>query len=348
MNNLKSIFLDKYNNTKKIITEEVRKKFIYYWQEGYDFGTTKKRTIEHLVSTKPELEIYSSTYKENLEFFDQYYNRMFPENPLKILAFEIAPNYQNIENNKISINEFTMQLAIREAYKEVIELFETHNNFFAKIYKLKKLDGYKSMKVFEIKKYNKHILNTDIYKELEELEKELEELDIDFDKLNRPNLKQKKYDLDNSILLPKYNLDNRSYILEHNFFELSDPYILKFGSKAFYKFLTNDVIDADKTSYLDFIKVFFINPEYHRSHIFFKCSTQLAALFSEKLIKEYFSKLTKTAIGNNYLFKSKKENNISQTSLTNSTKKISKDNNLINHTILEIFEYLEGIPTKTI
>ena len=58
---------------------------------------------------------------------------MFPENPLKILDFEIAPNYQSKENNKIHLNDFTIQLAVREAYKEVLDLFDDYNNFFAKI-----------------------------------------------------------------------------------------------------------------------------------------------------------------------------------------------------------------------
>ena len=335
MSNYSTLFTSHYNKTKNEFVKIIREKFEDNWKLNFHASMAIDETKNEIELIRPKFKIDEDYFSE-LRFYVDYNELLLN---LKLLD-KIIPKFLKLKVSSISVNDLIIELAKREAFKTFDTLIVRHHNLLVKLYLLKRFDGYQHMEVFDLKDYNKNIRDTDIYIELDGLLNNKEK----FSSKNKPKINNKTNDDHGYKILPHYNLESIDDIINCNHFEFNEMIKYKFASKSFYNYLTHEFINKDKTSYLDFLKVFFINPEYHRSTITFNCTTQKASLLIDALIFNYTDKLSLSLIGRNCLFKSSKGNCLSQSSISHSKNKFTKDYEANESSVRSARKYLKEIP----
>ncbi|WP_028872331.1 hypothetical protein [Psychroserpens burtonensis] len=333
-----TLYTETFNLLKKGIVKGIKNDLILSYEDDLYYNYSIELITEKLYNEKPKFDIEESCYLDLLaKFKDRKHN--FSKNPLRVISRLLYPNFIKREDNEITFDEFIIQLAHREVYQEVIHLLKLNRELILRQFRLKKLDGYQNMEDFELIEYPCHTTNTDIYYEVDEFYKTLTE----------PKVKTVQFvaesGLENRISVPIYIDDNIDAIINENYFKIKEGFKYKIAHANFYRYLSKEgIINNDKTTLLDFIKVLYLNPLYHRSIIHFSSSTQLTSHFLTSLIEVISSDLKKAHIEKSQAFYSFKGTPIKADTISHSISETKNDYEINLELVRCISKYLDSMP----
>lgn len=321
MNNHYQLYLKTYKTTRNEIVEKIKSTFL----KGINkttFNPCSKKVygfLEKYVNSNLPHKRSLSNYYHILKFDIKEYI-----DDHRVLVFEehLIPQLEADSHISLNIEDIIIEITKFIAYEDALKDYDELIGIYRMMYGLGRFDGYQEMPEFDLldSYYSPNPLDHKIYQELKALS---EGKSINEQRIG----KRIKEESETFITIPKFHTKNTHNILLFNYFKFPEDIISKISNKGFFKALTNEIIDPDKTSYLDFIITIFINPKYHRSSITFKSENSLGCLFINELIFPTISKNFRKDFYNYGLLKSKKTENKDSTSISQSSfsKALKKD-----------------------
>ncbi|WP_431110881.1 hypothetical protein [Winogradskyella poriferorum] len=304
----------KFKNQYSLLHDEISKSILEILVDSFNefsFEYVNTKVGEYFYNYSKEIKLFHPDYKTLTSNFQNRFENFKQGKEFLVFEEHTKKDYKEIPN-PISWEELPLQLAKREVYYNTRESWKYYNPIYGKMYDEFKFDKYENLPVFSILEKTVTVKEHPLYKEL---------FDV-------PNKKSKSYIVENSfenfVTLPIYREKNYNAIIETNHFGVPVDYKFKLGSRKFFNYLGDEFINCEKTNYLDFLKVLFIDPEYHRSSIHFLGTNQLCCLLIYELQKDKIIPITQDVFGKFKLLINKSDKPISQSAFSTAANMPSK------------------------
>ncbi|WP_417371473.1 hypothetical protein [Gelidibacter japonicus] len=302
MNKYIQLYEKSYETQRECAVSRIKQELINHKSKGFRFNKAINFLIKefeeedkscvanekHFSELNREFAGRGSTYEEEYEFL--------------IIPNVMKPLFDSLSDKKITFSRYIQELAKRQAFTKVINLFRNDFLLYDMMYEHGQFDGYNNLEEFDIIKYPTNINQSAIFRELEQLV-------YPETRIEAPN----KLEVD-----PKSNKPD-----DNNFFEIRKEYISVFESVNIYEHFTLGYLDFEKNQQEDFIKVFLKNPEDHNAKLAFECDTSQACYLLTRLNETCFKRLTQSAIGKSKKFISNNGHPFSQSTISRSLKIVS-------------------------
>tara|TARA_R110002073_G_scaffold57778_4_gene146618 strand:- start:7435 stop:8409 length:975 start_codon:yes stop_codon:yes gene_type:complete len=297
------LYLKKLKEESKNAIKLVEITLITNKSQFFSFEKTYNDIINKFIEIKKSNIVTQDTYKDLLHQFHTRTAIFEEEHQFEVIPRILEPEFKKITNNqqKSNFKNFVLNLSKYRAYEKVMIDFRNLRDIYSFMYKINKFEGFKHMPKFDIIANHIQTQNTLIFKELHALAYPI----LTSDKVIHNIEKQNDEDV------------------KVNYFGCKKEFVDTFKSKESYLMLTDVIIDDEKTSFDDFINVFFKDPLSHDSEVHFLCETKFCSYLLLLFKNNFFKKLTFTNIEKSKKFHSKNKRPLKQSNISKSYKKAS-------------------------
>tara|TARA_R110002049_G_scaffold39374_7_gene121213 strand:+ start:24464 stop:25465 length:1002 start_codon:yes stop_codon:yes gene_type:complete len=300
-------------------------------ENGEIFDPSSRQAYIYLRANTENLTAIIEPYQD---IFSKLINNEYNKgHEYKVINQKITPMLNKLKNNNNSLETFLDNSAKLLSFQDLLRDYSDYHDIYSLMFDANRFEGYKYLKKFKIIDSSKKLNEHPLYIELTELASG-KDINILSEKI-KINAHSKAY-----TTIPKYNLENIQVIINRNFYKLEHKQLSQLSNKGFFKYLIDDIIDNDYTTYLDYLKVICINPELHRSYIRFKGDNHLGCLLFKKL-----KITTSKKIAQYELLRSKKNVSLSETSISKALKETTKNterNEELVNTILNLLSKIQS------
>ncbi len=311
-----------YNEQLIICHKFIKKELIQHAMEHHDDVYASNGVLKELSAIKNHLVAINEDYRTLIRDFDNRTDIYSDEHQYDIIFKKLHPAFIEINNPLEDFENFIIDIATLNAYKEASRLFANNSAIYRRIYELNRFD----------------LIQTDTYLPLKtnsKLKKKLYDGSIGEKPLNECVTKE-----DTLELKEYYNFDRlRNKIDSDNVERVGSMENINFKIKVGYKeiftesydFFTEHFVDKDQVSKGCFKSVFFKDTNSHDFTLNFFCDNGTAAYLLFNLGKKLFSELTFVNIDKSKKFISSGGTEFRKSNLTHSKKNCSLDSKDLVH-----------------
>lgn len=282
----------------------IKTMLVDFKDNNFSFNYALKNIVEHFCNLETEHITSRSNLIFLLNIFQNERGKFEDGKSLLVIPKLLKPKFDEMEGLDISFDEYVTHLANRISFSRARVKFQANLILFEAMYKIGKFEGHEHLPKFDVRMFRSE---HNYYK----LEEEIFKLAYPMSNIEKQQDNQK---------------DNKQ-IRSTKVFNFSRDSIDHLKSEIFFSTLTRYNYFGDDVTFEDYKKVFFEDPNSHKTTIQLGCETTLFASLLDQLKKKKIAlKISYTEIENHKLFLTINGTYLSRANISNSIRSISKAN----------------------